>query len=281
MITSYALHKITDENIPYFSPGDYSRFKFGDDEVAKTFGVSLANGFIGSNQIAVTPETQIVVIPSPYSYIPTATFAMKTHFVHTLNSWLADNGMPVVQEAKVSRSITYKDDYGALNAEERMKLIGNDTFQIDKEFIGNKVLLFLDDIKITGSHEKMIVKMIDGYRLSNRIHLLYFAELINKQIHPNIENYLNYYAVKSVFDIDYIIKSGNFKFNTRVVKYILNYEFSGFVIFLQNQSDAFIEELYHLAIGNGYHTIEAYAANLNYIKKHLLTNNFTLIGHGN
>lgn len=189
--------------------------------------------------------------------------------------------MNVVQEAKVHRNVTYKEDYGELNAEDRMNLIGNDRFQIDKEFIRGKTLLFIDDIKITGSHEKMILKMINDYGLNNEIHLLYFAELINRNIHPNIENQLNYHFIKSIFDLEDIIKSGYFKFNTRVVKYMLNYESSTFTIFLLNQTDEFIETLYNMAIGNGYHTIPAYSDNLKFIKDHLFTKNLKTINHGN
>ena len=281
MIQSYSLHKVTNQQEFGFSPADYSRFKFGDDSIAKKFGNDLARGFIENFRVVLSRGEQLVVIPSPYSFIPTATFAMKNYFTYALNNWLAENGHPVVQETKVHRTVTYKEDYGELNAEERIKLIGNDSFHIDREFVKGKTLVFLDDIRITGSHEKMILKMAGEYGLENESYLLYFAELHNKNIHPNIENYLNYYAVKSIFDVEKIVGGGNFKFNTRVVKYILSTELPAFTIFLQNQSDDFLEQLYHLAIGNGYHTIPAYAVNLNFIKEHIFANTLNKIDNGN
>ncbi|MEO6522059.1 MAG: phosphoribosyltransferase family protein [Mucilaginibacter sp.] len=277
----YSLHKIRTSVNFGFDAGDYSRFKFGDDEVANAFGTQLAEGFIREVLSKQPIHRQMVVISSPYSFIPTATFAMKNYFVFRLNRWLADHNLPIVQETKVHRTITYKEDYGELNAEERMKLIGNDSFHIDADFLAEKTLIFLDDIKITGSHERMISKMIQQYHLHNDIHMLYFAELANLDIHPNIENYLNYYEVKSIFDLDGIINGGNFSINTRVVKYILNYEHGSFCIFLENKSAAFIHQLYNMALGNSYHTMDSYALNLNYIKNHLFTNNQVLIQHGN
>ncbi|HEY1054216.1 MAG TPA: phosphoribosyltransferase family protein, partial [Emticicia sp.] len=137
---------------------------------------------------------------------------------------------------------------------------------IDKDFLRGKVLLFLDDIRITGSHEMMITRMLKEYELINEVHLLYFAELVNKNIHPNIENYLNYYAVKSIFDLNEIIKGDSFAINTRIVKYILNSEPMAFNLFIQDQTESFINLLYDMAIGNEYHTIEAYQQNLNYLK---------------
>ncbi|TDQ12047.1 phosphoribosyltransferase family protein [Pedobacter metabolipauper] len=273
---TYALHKI-DNNINFgFHADDYSRFKFGDELVAKAFGKQLANGFIKDFLEDNLASEQIVVISSPYCFIPTATFAMKNYFVYQLNNWLVDQGRLVVQEAKIHRTITYKDDYGELNAEERMKLIGNDSFHIDKDFLKDKILFFLDDIKITGSHEKMILRMVKEYGLKNDIFMLYFAELVNHDIHPNIENFLNYHQIKSVFDLDEIIQGGNFCFNTRIVKYILNCDFNSFSIFLERQSDDFIHSLYNLALGNSYHTIACYSKNLTHLKKYITNNNLKL-----
>ncbi len=280
MLTTYSLHKIYHPQQFGFSPAAYSRFKFGDGEAARHFGETLAEGFI--DFLTENPvREQLVVISSPYSFIPTATFAMKNHFVYRLNHWLAENGYPVVQETKVHRTITYKEDYGELNAEERMRLIGNDSFHIDKAFLEGKTLVFLDDIRITGSHERMIRKMVETYGLDNDIYMLYFAELADLSIHPSIENALNYETVKSIFDLDAIIKGKNFCINTRLVKYILNYEHGSFRVFLENQNSEFIQQLYHMAIGNSYHTMDAYAANLNHIKNRLFTNQFNLVKHGN
>jgi len=274
---SYALHKISSTEEFGFDPDDYSRFKFGDDLVAKDFGEQLADGFISDYLEQNFVEHQMVVISSPYSFIPTATFAMKNYFMHQLNRWLVENGGLVVQEAKVHRTITYKEDYGELSAEDRIKLIGNDSFHIDKHFLEGKTLLFLDDIRITGSHERMILKMAEEYGLNNDMHMIYFAELVNKNIHPNVENTLNYHQVKSVFDLDDIIKGGFFCFNTRIVKYILNADFNSFSIFIKNQTDEFINMLYNLSLGNGYHLIDAYAENLNFIKSHIKLKNYKLI----
>ncbi|WCT12065.1 phosphoribosyltransferase family protein [Mucilaginibacter jinjuensis] len=278
---TYSLHKIKSSTSFGFSAGDYSRFKFGDDVVSAAFGTDLANGFIEEVLAHQPIHQQIVVISSPYAFIPTATFAMKNYFVFQLNKWLAGHGYPVVQETKVHRTITYKEDYGELNAEQRMSLIGNDSFHIDANFLEDKTLLFLDDIKITGSHERMISKMIAQYGMDNDIHMLYFAELVNTDIHPNIENYLNYHDVKSIFDLDAIVNSGHFCINTRIVKYILNYEHNSFRIFMQNQTEGFINHLYNMALGNSYHTMDSYALNLNYIKELLFSNKQKIKQHGN
>src|SRR5476651_1299883 len=179
----YSLHKISNSTSFGFDAGDYSRFKFGDGLGSEKFGTEIAEGFMPDVLRHNPIHQQIVVISSPYSFIPTATFAMKNAFVFRLNRWLAEHNLPVVQETKVHRTITYKEDYGELNAEQRMSLIGNDSFHIDAEFLKGKTLNFLDDIKKNRNQERMISKMIVQYNLVNDIHMLYFAELANLDIH--------------------------------------------------------------------------------------------------
>jgi len=260
-----SVHGIRDREYIPFDADDYSRFKFGCKEIAKQYGEDLADTFI--RELMISPITnQIVVISSPFCFIPTATYAMKDYFIRSLNVFLVQNGLAPVQEAKIHRTITYKEDYGELDAESRLKLIGADSFHIDREFVQDKTCLFLDDIKITGSHEKVILNMIEAYKLQITPIFLYYAELLNKEIHPNIENQLNYSYVKSLLDLDKIIKNENFLLNTRVVKYILNSPFEEFKHFIQYQRTQLQQTIYHSAIGNSYHTIDDYKANLNYIK---------------
>jgi PRTase ComF-like len=262
----FSLHKIYEQEVFTFSPADYSKFKFGDGGISAKFGVELAKGFIESVLLQNKPTEQIVVISSPYSFIPTATFAMKNHFVYELNKWLAKENFPVVQETKIHRTITYKEDYGELDAADRMKLIGNDGFHIDKVFLEGKLLVFLDDIKITGGHERMINKMIEAYGIENNHYFLYFAALMNADIHPKIENYLNYFSVKNIFDLVPIIQKSDFVINTRLVKYILNTDSAEFEKFLLKVDINFINLLYNMALGNGYHAIDAYKRNLEIIE---------------
>jgi len=275
-MTTFSLHQIYQPDYLSFEPSEYSRFKFGDNTLSQNFGRALADGFIENHLQSKQFIEQLVVFSSPYSFIPTATFALKNQFVFTLNAWLAENKHPVVQEGKVHRTSTYKEDYGSLNAEQRIKLICSDSFYIDKVFLKNKVLLFIDDIRITGSHERMILRMMKEFDLTNETYLLYFAELVNQAIEPQFENFLNYYSVKSIFDLNSIIE-GDFTINTRIVKYILGYDWEAFNIFIEDKKEDFIVLLYNMALGNNYHLIPAYSKNLNYIKQVIHNNSFTPI----
>ena len=55
---------------------------------------------------------------------------------------------------------------------------------------------FLDDIKITGSHEETIKEILINSNVKGEHIYIYFAELINLKINPKIENFFNYSYVK-------------------------------------------------------------------------------------
>lgn len=262
-IETFSAFKITNGEHFDFCPEKYSMFKFGSFSIAREFGHLLADRFINNLLKQHYKGQQLVVLPSAYSHIPTASFYMKMNFVDRLNYFLFANGYPVVEESKIYRTVTYREDYGEMSAEERFNLIKGDTFYVDKDYLENKVLIFIDDIKITGTHERIIIKMLDDYQITNPSYMLYLAELTNPNVPPSIENYLNLYFVKNLDQLDRIVKQDEFVFNSRVVKYILNSAPGDFDNFVAKQKALFLQQLYHNAIGNEYFKFVAYERNLN------------------
>jgi len=245
-----------------FDPDDYSKFKYGASNIARKFGYELADRFIKECFSKTYDGTPLVIVPSAYSHIPTASFCMKKFFVDKLNDYLFRNNFPITGETKIYRSVTYREDYGEMSADDRYKLISGDSFHMDKEYVRGKRLLFLDDIKITGTHERIILKMLDELEIYNDCYMLYFAELVNSGVSPTIENYLNNFYVKSLAEVDSIIRNEVFVFNTRVVKFILNSRPEEFDLFLEKQNIDFVRELYYNAIGNEYFKFSSYLRNL-------------------
>jgi hypothetical protein len=271
---TYSLHKITLDDSFSFSPHEFSRFKFGDDGVAYRFGVALAEGFI-RDRLHTFPIPKTVVAVS-YQSIPTAAHSLRKHFILHLNRWLARNGYPPTQEIKIHRITTYQVDYSTQSVESRRQLIGKDHFHIDRDLVGCKTVLVLDDIRVTGTHEQRLLQMFDEFGLRSQVAFIYFAELTNRDVDPDIENWLNFYAVHSIFDLEEMVKSGKFAINARVVKYVLAYSHEAFSVFLQRQEDSFSNLLFDTAIRNGYHNVKKYSANSNTLMRRVClgTRNF-------
>lgn len=267
MNTDYSLHKITEKNNCPFSEADYSKFKFGDTAIAKKFAKDLFEGFIETHADLILQHEEIVILPSPYLSIPTASNCLSFYFKTFLNAFLFENNKKALKESKIYRNQTYVTDYGNLDYYDRVKLISNDTYYIDKNIVDGRLCLFMDDIKITGSHEFIVKKILNEYNVQGHFVFIYFAELLNKDIHPNIENHYNYFYVKNVNQIIGLMNQSNFEFNTRTVKYILRLEIDDLILLLQSIPQQKIDTLFHLAVSNNYHTIDEYKQNLQSINK--------------
>lgn len=271
---SFAAYKFTNENDIEFNPTEYSQFKFGSKTIAKKFGTILAERFFKSDEfkqlqelLMLNRDIRVVVMSSPYVHIPTATFAMKDHFVKHLNQKLYHLGYKPCFETKIMRTSSYKSEYGEMSREERLNVMKNDTFFVNAEFLQNNICIYLDDIIITGAHEFRIKKMLNKYKIKNNHNFfLYFARLTDDNTNPKIENYLNYHFVDSLIKLNYIIRNHEFFMNTRLVKYILDANHEECVHFLSYQKKIFNEHLYYEAIGNNYHMIPDYQQNFKFLE---------------
>ncbi len=270
-IPYFAAHIITDDKKMSFSRKDYSWFKYGSKTIARKFGRELAGEFIKSKQfvdiVTKYKDKQIVICSSPYQFIPTATFAMKDYFIGKLNEKLIEYGVNSAEECKIYRVCSYLTDYGSMSVEERHERITGDNFHIDATFLKDKLVIFLDDIKITGAHERRIRKLIADSKLDCDYMFMYFASLENENIDPKIEDKLNLYAISNLLDINYIIRNQEFILNTRVTKFILKSDEDEFKNFINYQSEHFQEVLYRNAIGNGYHKSEQFSNNIECLRK--------------
>jgi hypothetical protein len=213
----YSLHHIHSADEFTFSPEEYSYFKYGDKSYAAKFAKELFDGFISAHDNILDTHKDIVVLPSPYMAIPTASNFLCFYFKKHLDFYLFQKGKKSSILSKINRNHTYTTDYGNLSFEDRKNLIANDTYSLDKDFLRGKLCIFIDDIKITGSHEFTVNKILDEYQVEADFLFMYYAELMNLELDPKIENYFNYYAVKSVEHIAEVMLKPSFQFNTRIV----------------------------------------------------------------
>jgi predicted amidophosphoribosyltransferase len=269
-IESFSCYDLVSKTSFPFSVPDYSKFKYGSERAARKIGTKLAARYYRRVQTdnALLNEIrskQIVVVPPPYDYVPTAGYAMKEYFVRYFNKCLIKDGIAPVQETKIHRTRSYNHEYGTMSSEERKKAISSDGFHIDKKFVNHKFCLFLDDIRITGAHEHRMSEMIEKADLDISFQFLFFASLKNDAINPEIEYFLNHYYIKNLSDIDTIIRHEGFLFNTRAVKFILGASESEFCNFIATQSKEFRQTLLHYTNGNRYYELPEFKINYSHL----------------
>lgn len=269
MYSVFARHDISNPGEIPFDAALYSRFKFGDGMIARDFGTELGRHFVARHGEDLLREEDIVFAPSPFNAIPTASNAMSLFFMEEVNRFLFKHKRKALLQSKIHRYKTYSVDYGNLDLEERIRLISSDTYHLDRRFLENRMVLFIDDIKITGSHEFIIKKQLEEEQIKGKFMFVYYAQLTNKDIPANFENYLNYYSIKERKDLVEVINNDNFIMNTRIIKYILKSEPEELIGFITALKEERLPEMVHYAIGNNYHLMEDYTQNLNQITKHI------------
>jgi len=269
-LCTFEIHSTS--NVP-FSALEYSLFKFGDEKMAKKFGKLTAEKFISTFKDVLLSDKEIIVLPSPYSSIPTASGVMAKYFKQYVNKFLYKNNRKSLLEAKIHRYKTYSEDYGTLTAEERLQLISKDTYHFDSEFLNDRFCIFLDDIKITGSHEKVIKKLIEESNIEGDFCFLYWAAITNKDIPAQFENELNYHSIKILNDLTTIINKKNYSFNTRTIKFILISNTILVKEFIEKIERSKLKDIFNLAISNNYHLMDEYRENLTIIKEQIKNGN--------
>ncbi|CAF1667734.1 unnamed protein product, partial [Didymodactylos carnosus] len=79
--------------------------------------------------------------------------------------------------------------------------MNDERYFIDKTALDNKYLILIDDIRITGMHEKNLVDLLTKSTIRNSRIFLYYAELVNDNIPSSFEHELNTCYVKSLSNI--------------------------------------------------------------------------------
>jgi hypothetical protein len=261
---SHFVHSFSEISAP-FNMESFSEFKYGNTHIAKNMAIELVN-FFKINLFNKNSNNRYIIYSSPYSQIPTASLFLTQYFIEVLLSEFPKLDLNL---EKIERNNTYSQDYGLMSADQRFQLISKDTYSLNHLPNKDAVLIFIDDVSITGTHQRVIENLIFENSIQNEIVFLYYAKLINNS-DPKFESQLNNFKIKKWDDLAKLMLSSVFKFNTRTIKYLLsldNEEFYLMINVLQKNKPQLISNLLVLAESNNYDKIEAYKNNFMELKK--------------
>lgn len=264
--TRFAAHSFSTLEDAPFAVEDYSRLKFGCDATAKKFGYQLAETFFAAHSDKLLAN-QCVIIPSPYNFVKNAATIMTLHFVDRINELCVNANGQHVEYMTVARKVSYTADYGFLSKEKRKGLINQDTFYFNREQVRGKLLIFIDDVKITGAHEEKLIDVLSTRKLKNDAMFLYFAEYFGDQ--PEVEAKLNFAAVKSPMDYVKLTKTDDHHLIVRPIKYLLGQESGVFNAIVHELDEKFLSKLFFASLAEGYSQIPIYQQNVSRLKHSL------------
>lgn len=270
----YAVHSINDTAIIPFNKEEYSKFKFGDSHIALKYGIELFEYFRNSLlPVLIAKHKNFLIYSSPYAQIPTSSYYMTQAFYSVFSDHLKNTQIKniTVKFCKIKRCQTYTEDYGALSAEARFNLIKDDTYKFVDIPTLNDVCIFIDDISITGTHQRVIEKLLSDGLITTSSIFIYYAKLNNPEICPSFENELNYSFIRDVTNLTEIILSDAYKITTRTTKNILSLPTKDLKYLIgkinQHEKYSILIELVEMSYANEYNNIELYRENLKILKQ--------------
>lgn len=271
-IKRFSLHQFEDRATINFDPNTYSRLKYGSGEAGKQFGEELALAFY-EKYYDVIATKQLVVSESAYQYMRNAASMITDAFCNKLNSLICELNGNFIQRIKINRLVPYIQDYGKVSLKQRVKLLKKDTFTFDYDYAKDKFLIFIDDIFITGTHQKKIEEMVENYGIdTNECMCVYYAELLNPYEDPSIESYLNNYQIKTLTDLYRLItEDKDYRIIVRTAKMFLSYEDTKEVVALLETVDKeILTEIYYNCLSEGYYKNPAYSKNFSKLRDKVL-----------
>jgi len=264
---SHTVHEISCPSVP-ISSIEYSCFKYGSVSIANRYGIELADSFWKSElqdrvREQIKAQAQVIVFPPPYINLPTAGYLLARAFASKLNQHLHIENLDKVLFGKIWRKKSYSTDYSSLKKAERQLLFTNESFDTDIGRLEHSFAIFVDDIRITGSHEERILEMLKRYgkRLGDTA-LINYAKVTNDQLDASIEDELNRAAMNDMSTIVKLIADNDFEWNTRITKHVLTLPKDKFLSFLNAIPLTYQKSLLQAGHFNGYGGLVEFKDNL-------------------
>ncbi len=254
-IPRFVVHNFDSLSTAPFDPRDYSALKFGSDKVAKIFGYKMADLFYDKYKSILTKH-RCVIIPSAFNVVEIAATILARHFMNRLNDILTRYNHRVVDWTTMHRSMSYIADYCFMSKEERRRLLEDDKLYINRDFIERKVLIFVDDVTITGTHEDKIVNFLENINIKNPKIFCYYARYTGDV--ADIEAGINHAMINNIDDYIGLIEEPNHHLVVRAVRFLLDQPLRDLKVALDQLSSEFIDKLYFACLSKEYDKIMGY-----------------------
>lgn len=213
----------TEHLVPYtsgeISLEEYSRFKYGDGDIARKFGKLLAIRALEVVPVDIDNPMPILVTSSAYKTAPPASYALVKPFVEAVREELPDAH---IEPFKIYRSILTEGDYASMSLEEREAVMERNGLVLPDDLPETaRAVIALDDILVTGSHERMIHRKLDG-AIDALMLYCYILDVSEDATNPAIEAAINHIALSSLQSLIHIAKTATeFIPNARICKLIV------------------------------------------------------------
>jgi len=246
-----------DQNGLRFDSRRYSKFKYGCHSSAEIYALRMAHMI--RQEFSHWTNEEVILTGSAFKVAPTASEAIANLVYAYLRPFF-----PFLQRIKIRRESIFPNDYGSLSVTERESLMARNVLWVDEDSLRGKKLIVVDDLRVTGAHEKKIVQLVEKSVVE--VLFCYVGRFVGAY-QASCEADINHSAISSITDLEEIILRGHFHVNARVCKYILSYgNLSELIHFRSNIPEAVLSALDLCIRGDGYHLMPEYRENYEVLK---------------
>lgn len=190
----------------------YSRFKHGDAAVGRRFAVALAA--LAARRL---DERPVLVTTSAFAQVPPAAYSLLIPFVQHLRLLRPDLR---VGTFRITRRGVSNGDYSRMTPGDRRTAIAAGDLTPERDITG-AVVLALDDIRVTGNHERAMDRCLVGAGVAEVRHL-YVVDAGRFADSPQIESVLNEAATGGAAELLEIAAGRRFVPNARLCRRVLS-----------------------------------------------------------
>jgi hypothetical protein len=266
-IRELALHRLgQSEPLLALDPWQYSSYKHGSLHAADALGRALTDLLLTSAP-DITAEPNLLLAASPYRHVPTAAAALARAVHRGLADARAVADLPDAPLIRIERRATTSNDYAALSPAAREAVMAGNHLAfaaLDHPAARGAHLIVIDDIKITGAHQRALIRASERLPLGSRTFLYLAAAAPNcGRTDPGPQDRLDRARIKTLSDfaelLDEVGTPDGFAWNVRVCRFLLDpRNRADLPTFLAQRTGRFLREAHRYATIDGYDDMPAY-----------------------
>jgi hypoxanthine phosphoribosyltransferase len=267
--------QVIDLNGRRFDSDQYSRFKHGCVKSATVFAQTLVKDLLIFREdfFSGYAYDELSIAAFPYKELQTAAGTLTDVMIQHLNLHLHNEGKnpcTAYQVYKYTGKASNEHFYPTLGEEERKAILDQTRYEHRHGQLRSiKKLLFIDDIYVTGTSQKKVLKSLEEAGYEGEVLFAYIANVVSDTASksPEIEFLVNHAQIKVPLDLLPMIESGNFNWNIRCLKFVLECETKeDFVAFISAAPKAVLQEMFCAALRMNYGNEVKYQTNLRILK---------------
>lgn len=201
-----------------FDPRRYSRFKYGDADIAADYGRRLA-ALLAESRLLDRSGPAPAITTAPFKFLPTASYELSRHVRHQLPGFGEAIEIVPLQLRHVDPG-----NYSARGEAERRRILDEAGLHLGSGEVAGRPVILIDDAVVSGTAEVRAVELLTAAGATGVVGA-YVVEVDRESglLNPEMEDQLNHAFVTDLDALLEIFSAASAVLNIRTVKYVLNW----------------------------------------------------------